>query len=163
MRTSSPKLKLRLREAGYRLPFWLGSSSLHGRPAGGGWVHSRVQPAQRALPMQPGTLWTNEELSNILIITVWKARTGTGRMRTKTIIVAPEGIDTTGSSGCESLTGHGRTAITRGLGRRRPLNRDGCRNSATMPASALPTALFFNTTSVMNEVTACNNVVMGTM
>ena len=127
--------------------------------AGGGWcIPESSQHKELAMQLW-NLMWTNEELSNILINGVegthweWKDEN-------KDIIVAHEGIDTTGSSGYESLDwAWPNCRITAVWDGGDPEQWDKlqefCDNARISPANGF----VFNTTSVMNEVTACNNVV----
>ena len=104
-------------------------------------------------------MWTNEELSNILINGVegthWEWKDDSHE-----VIVAPEGIDTTGSSGYESLDwAWPNCRITAVWDGGDPDQWDKlqtfCDEARISPANGF----VFDTTPVMNEVTACNNVV----
>lgn len=127
--------------------------------AGGGWCIPESS-RHKELAMQLWNLmWTNEELSNILINGVegthWEWKDDSHE-----VIVAPEGIDTTGSSGYESLDwAWPNCRITAVWDGGDPDQWDKlqtfCDEARISPANGF----VFDTTPVMNEVTACNNVV----
>lgn len=127
--------------------------------AGGGWcIPESSQHKELAMQLW-NLMWTNEELSNILINGVegthWEWKDDN-----KDIIVAPEGIDVTGSSGYESLDwAWPNCRITAVWDGGDPEQWDKlqefCDNARISPANGF----VFDTTSVMNEVTACNNAV----
>lgn len=127
--------------------------------ASGGWcIPESSQHKELAMQLW-NLMWSNEELSNILINGVegthWEWKDDN-----QDIIVAPEGIDVTGSSGYESLDwAWPNCRITAVWDGGDPEQWDKlqtfCDEARVSPANGF----VFNTTPVMNEVTACNNVI----
>lgn len=125
----------------------------------GGWCIPESSKNKELAMQLLNLMWTDPELSNIFINGVegthWEWKDDS-----KTSIVAPEGIDVTGSSGYESLDWAWPncriTAVWDGGDPEQWTKlQEFCDSARVSPANGFT----FDTSSVMNETTACGNVI----